>query len=225
MRVQVVGVHKMRGYWDWLVVQQDRAEEPLPPNPSRSESELHELACRLVAATGRKCSVLDAVRLRSWMIAAEDLEADRELSPRIVHDGAELLLVREEDGTPTLGLLLDGHPRDWSLGGTRCRAFLLEPPVLKRLEAGLRLQGEVSLDCLLLQVLQRRTVQTIYQTTALLCGVPELEGECRPDSTGVTFQRFPMPGHPDRFPPRAGPLLVAVVFYHGEEGPPANTGP
>jgi hypothetical protein len=216
--------NKMGGYWDWLCVQPSRAEQPLPANEPRLERELRELGGRLTAASARECSVLDALRLRSWIVSESDLEGQGEGSARIVHAGAELLLVREEDGTRTLGLLLDRPPPDSAPGGRRCRAFLLEPPVLKRLAAGLRLKGEVCQDDILLKVFERGTVANNYETTRLICGVPEFEGEWLADSSEVRFPTFAIFGGQDRVPPRAGPLLVAVVFYQPEEATLANKG-
>src|SRR5207253_2773645 len=141
---------KMRGYWDWLCVQQERAEEPLPPVEPRPERELRELTARLAAEQGSKGTVLDALRVCCWTIS----EGEPDQPMRAVHDTAEVLLVREQDGTRSLGLLLEGQPRDRLAPGVRCRAFLLEPEVLRRLASGLRLKGDAAPQRILRQVFQ-----------------------------------------------------------------------
>ncbi len=200
----------MRGYWHWLCFQQDHAREPLPPTEPRPEKELRELTRRLQTPDGAKGIVLGALRVHDWLVG----EGEREGSLRAVADVAEALLVREEDGRRTIGLLLEGQPHRWFPNGTRCRAFFLEPVILKRLASALRARDEGSFERFLLQAFQVEPVTRSYEVASLLAGLPELEGEMPTDRGGeVRFCRLAIHGGEDRFPPRAGPLHVAV-FSH-----------
>src|SRR5436309_415236 len=131
--------NKARGYWDWLCVQQQRSRAPLPPTKPRLERELRELTSRLAAECGSNCSVLHALRVRCWVVGEGNAEGQREPSMHVVSGTAEVLLVREEDGTRTLGLLLEGQPHDCFPRGAHCRAFLVEPAALRRVASALRI--------------------------------------------------------------------------------------
>jgi hypothetical protein len=196
---------KMRGYWGWLCVQQDRAQEPLPPPEPRPERELGELTSRLTEL-GPKGSVLHALRVCCWIVG----EGEESQSLRAIHDTAEVLLVREEDGTRAIGLLLEGDVRRWFPMIASCRAFLLEPAMLQRLASALRTNSDTSPDQLLRQAFQREMVLNSYPVASLLCAFPELEGDAHPTRSTIHFVRLPIPGKADLFPPRAGLLQVAV---------------
>src|SRR5207248_481711 len=114
---------KMRGYWDWLCVQQNRSQEPLPPTEARSERELCELSSRLAAEGDAKCSVLHALRAQGWVMAEAIRQSDGQAEMRSVPITAEVLLLREQDGTLSLGLLLEGQPQECFARARRCRAF------------------------------------------------------------------------------------------------------
>jgi hypothetical protein len=201
---------KMRGYWDWLCFEHERAEKPLPPTEPRSEKELHDLTSRLQAQHGTRCIVLDALRVHAWFIG----EGEHEGSLRAVPEVAEALLVREEDGSRTIGLLLEGQPRRWFPGATQCRAFFLEPVIAKRLASALRAGEEGFFADFLPRALQPEPLRENYAVASLLAGLPELEGEMPSDrELEVWFSRLAIHGGEDRFPPRAGPLHIAV-FSH-----------
>ncbi len=207
LRASICALDKMRGYWDWLCVQQERAVEALPPTESRPEKELHELTCRLQSEHGARCSVLHALRVHAWLVG----EGESEGLIRAVPDVAEVLLVREEDGSRTIGLLLEGQPHRWFPSETQCRAFFLEAAIRKRLASALRIQDESPFDRILPQAFQPEAVAKSYEVASLLAGLPELEGEIQLHREfQVRFARLAIHGGDNRFPPRAGPLHVAV---------------
>jgi hypothetical protein len=241
LRSSVRTLDKMRGFYHWLFARAERAKEPLPPVEPRSEQELRNLACRLEGdcAAGRsgsgeeprpRCTVRDALRVRTWVSTEDHLRAGQEPLFFVAPNFAELLVVGEEDGTQTLGLILELRPRDWSplrlpARAARCRAFLLEPEALQRLAADLRAEREPLSEPFLSQIFQADLVTNSYRVASLLAGLPELEGELSPESCWVRFRRLEVHDSETAFPPRPqGPLQAAVVFYPVGEGWEANNG-
>jgi hypothetical protein len=219
MRASIRLADKMRGYIHWLQARAKRAREPLPRIEPALPEELRRRTCALagisaeaVLPAGGRLAVLDILEVRTCVY--------------LVH--AELLLVREEDGMRTLGMLLR-MPADvlrgqlecfapWLRGQrSRCQALLFEPEVVQRLRVVLGTTGEGPADAIL-QAFQPDVVATNFEVVRILAAVPELEGEIQP-SGEARFCRLPIPDRCDAFPPRAEPLHVVIVLHpEREEG-------
>src|SRR5262249_49328925 len=128
---------------------------------------------------------------------------------------AKILLVCEENGTRTVGLLLD-FPLEIGSPVLSCRAFLIEPEVIKRLAALGNLPEELVPHDVLCQAFQGGAVRNNIELARLLAALPELDGEVLLDERCVRFQRLAVPQGFDTFPLRAEPLEVVVAVLANE---------
>lgn len=101
--------------------------------------------------------------------------------------------------------------------GSVCRAFLIEPEVMNRLEAAVSSAAPVDGD-LLQQGLAAPALASNFDVARLFSAIPELEGTINA-SGEMRFETFAIPDDCDHFPPRPGPLTVVVVI-----GPPVAEG-
>src|SRR4051812_39241383 len=92
---------KMRGYFHWLWVRAKRVEQPLPLSEPRSEEELRRRGQLLEGGAEPRVEILDVLAVRSWFFLT-GLPEEAFLGAEEVHSAAELLVVREADGTRTL---------------------------------------------------------------------------------------------------------------------------
>src|SRR5436309_3063119 len=75
--------NKVRGYWHLLRAQVEWAEEPMPPGEPRPDSDLRRLTCLVGAEHEPNCLVVDALRVRCWVVS-EEANRDAEPSLRVV---------------------------------------------------------------------------------------------------------------------------------------------
>jgi hypothetical protein len=212
MRASVRAEDKMRGYLHWLWVRAKRTQGPLPCASQRPEVERRELACRLeIVSGGPGIEVLDALEARAEALVAGPTEAI--LPPRFFAD-AELCLVREVGGPYTLGLLLWGAGL-FRAAHFRCRAFLLEPEVVERLEG--HLGGRPYLDAF-----HPDAVENNLEVARVLAAVPEMEGDWEGGRSPVCFHRLPTTDHYDLFPPRTETLQIVVVLHPADTNPSSS---
>ena len=91
-----------------------------------------------------------------------------------------------------------------------CRAFLIEPEVLARLEEVVQNAYDVGSDQALIHAFATKTVADNLDIARLLSAIPDLEGEAQDHE--IRFHRVPIASEFDTFPPRQGPLTVVLVF-------------
>jgi hypothetical protein len=162
---------------------------------------------RIVGEHGPDLRVTDAVKvrveclpLRSWF--------------REIGAFGSLVLVREADGTRTVGMSVD--PMMVDLYRMRlhrpasCRAFLIEPEVLARLQDMVQKACHVGPDKALDHAFAAETVAGNLDVARLLSAIPDLDGEVH--GAEIRFHRLPIADEFDTFPPRQGPLTVVLVF-------------
>jgi len=170
-----------------------------------------------------KIQVLDMLETRSLFLLSEN-PGDVQFHPWHAH----LLIVREQDGRLTVGLLFQATPEvvdrwrtavpDRLSHPLRCRAFIFEQEVLTRMAAiALKTPEEKSPERLLLPAFQPEMVASNFEVARLLVGVAELEGEIDPDKPAVCFCRLEIPDWHHRFHPRIAPPQVVVIADTGSE--------
>jgi hypothetical protein len=124
-------------------------------------------------------------------------------------------LVREADGMLTLGAKFrtkllewqlsssDDH-RFWRISSWPCRAFLLEPEVVAKLETVLG--DRPWTDAFLPEVIAGK-----FEVAQILAAVPEMEGKMRPGHE-IVFDRLRVSERYDTLPPRSAPLQGVIVL-------------
>jgi hypothetical protein len=187
---------------------------------------------------GPEVGVLDRQEVSSWVLRAGKREKRADGEFRGISADVELFITRERTGRPGLGMLVTDSTDDWLCWflsmdrenrevrfdredrEVRCRAFLLEPEVVKRLAEALRMQGAPE-HSILDRAFEREVVATNLETARILAAVPELEGEIK-DIT-LYSRPLPIPDGYDTFPPRAEPLQVVIVIDSERKmGTPTN---
>jgi hypothetical protein len=165
--------------------------------------------------------VLDVLAVRAWVVSGcEEWRALQSAGgpPASV----ELLVVCEEDGTRTLGMLW--WVAHWSgVQRAHCRAFLLEPEVVKRLRAILGAAAEAPPEHIL-HAFQHEIVAANFEVARLLTALPELEGEIQHPGPVARFGRLPIPAGCDAFPARVEPLQVVIVVHPKAEEDGSGSG-
>jgi hypothetical protein len=201
--------YRIRGYMHWLRARADRLRLPLRQSSAASESYRATLARRLASITPvlGDVKVLDAFSAETRILVTGAAQTHQQPSA----ERAELCLVREADGSHTLGVLLrldSAQLFGAALTGTRfrCRVFLFEPEVIRRLE-GL-LCGRSYLDSL-----EPAVLENYPEVAGILAAVSELEGEWSAGQSEVRFARLSIPDSYDLFPPRAEPLQMVAILH------------
>ena len=141
---------------------------------------------------------------------------------------ASLILVREADGTQTVGMLgeWDGdlkHTWKEPSQPVSCRAFLIEPEVLARLEEVVPKACGSSHGSVLAHAFAAETIGSNQDVARLLAAIPDLDGDAR--NGQLRCHRLPIAGEFDTFPPRPGPLTVVLVFNDPPTAIPAEPTP
>jgi hypothetical protein len=95
-----------------------------------------------------------------------------------------------------------------------CRAFLIEPEVLARLQEVVQKACDVAPDKALDHAFAAETVASNVDVARLLSAIPDLDGEVQGHK--IRFHRLPIANEFDTFPPRQGPLTVVLVFDEPE---------
>jgi WD40 repeat protein len=163
-------------------------------------------ASRIVGDHGPDFRVTDAVEVRGACL----LLGSRQFPEKLLV--GSLVLVCEADGTRTVGMRVEHYSvHMMSLGQPiSCRAFLIEPEVLARLQEVVRKAFEVDSDKALIHAFEAETIASNMDIARLLSAIPDLDGEVR--NHEICFRRLPVAGEFDAFPPRQGPLTVVLVF-------------
>ncbi len=213
MRKSVRPEYKMRGYFHWQKARAIRLGLSRPERPPQAEEELRSrlrgrgLASGTGGSGGERApdfqvtDLLD-VELRSLLREPRCLRA--------VPLRGSLVLVREADGTHTVGMQVDDDRSDRIEPGqaVSCRAFLIEPEVLARLQEVVQKTSAVGPDRVLDHAFAAETVSSNMDIARLLCAIPDLDGEVR--GCAIRFHRLPIaaefrflpaasgaaPGHP-----------------------------
>ncbi len=207
----------MCGYFHWLEHRTKRGGVLAPVEPLGAE-ELAALTHELLrAAPGSKGSVLAALPADLLIVGEPSPAPEGTRSGDVPSPGrAHLLIVREEDGGLTVGLLVKSRlcwAKDRPL---RLRAFLVEPEVVGRLAAALERSASSAGD-ILSRAFAADVVASHQEVARLLSALPELEGERGPDGV-ARFRRFPIPPTFSKgFPPRPGPLTIVLAGQPTQE--------
>jgi hypothetical protein len=166
---------------------------------------------RIVGHHGPELRVTDAVDVRLVC------QGRRESRPFGWDRSGSLVLVREADGTRTVGIQESLHGMGYMLSHmlsraqtASCRAFLIEPEVLARLQEVVQQTFEVGSDKALGHAFAAETIASNMDIARLLSAIPDLDGEAR--GWGLQFRRLPGADGLDAFPARLGPLTVVLVF-------------
>jgi hypothetical protein len=183
MRKSARPEYKMRGYFHWQKARAIRLG--LPPGT-------RELKRHIPAGI----EVTDAVDVRPVCLLGE-------LRYSVAVES--LFLARESDGTRTVGMFVTGSELE-SHQPVCCRAFLIEPEVLARLQ---EVVGEVDPDNAISRAFTAETIATNLELARLLAAIPDLDGEVQ--DREIRFHRLPIADEFDTFPPRPGPLMVVLV--------------
>lgn len=211
MRASVHPEHKLRGAMHWLNARAKR--ERLAQAFPLSEEDLRRLAVRL-EEDKPGITVLDAQVAQVEVLL---VLPDRQLFQGPI--SAQVLLVREEDGRRTLGLLLDlptafggaeleGGSEEW-----RCRAMLFEPEVVTRLRSVLDASPGVSENAVLRAAVEANVVAGNLEIARILSAVPELEGDGQLARGQLRFRRLSVLEGMTQLPPRARMLSVVVACW------------
>jgi hypothetical protein len=205
----------------WLQARADRLRLPVPQGSATSESYRRTLARRLAKVASQSTTaapavapieVLDSFAAETRILVTGTPQANQ-FPPSA--ERAELCLVREADGSRTLGMLLRldaAHLSEAALPTRRyhCRLFLFEPEFIRRLE-GL-LGGRSYLDSFELDVFTNNP-----DVVRILAAVSELEGEWLAGQAEVRFPRLAVPDIYVLFPTRAEPLQIVAALHPAEE--------
>jgi hypothetical protein len=203
MRATLGAAGKMRGYFHFLWARARHATELAP------QEELPDWLSRLAEATPRN----EGEALDVWIAEAIFCSTETSSSDRLDAGVIRLCLIREPDGRHTLEcrarLAEPGQEGEeasgWAGTSFHCRAFLLEPEVVQRLQSLLQ-------DRPWQMAFLAETVVNYPEVARILAAAPELEGEVR--GRDVVFERLPLPDQYDTFPPRRG-LLQGVIVCEG----------
>jgi hypothetical protein len=217
MRKSARPEYKMRGYFHWQKARAIRLGLP-EREREREAGRLRELARRIAGTPDDGTAVADgAVRdgglPNLCVMDAVDVEAVYLpcWGPRANERATgSLVLVREADGTRSVGMWLLG-PSEWeSRRGSSCRAFLIEPEVLARLGEVVEKIGALVAGEVLDRAFAAETVAGSVDLARLLAAIPDLDGEVRDDE--IRFHRLAIANELDTFPPRQVALTVVLVF-------------
>jgi hypothetical protein len=229
----------MRGYFHWLQARAQRGGETFRPVPVCSSEELLRLAPRL-EEFDPPVSALAVWKIRPILILGGSPSWEKRFAarwhglfdwpledegPPLLLGQAALLILREQSGACSLGMLLRFaglvHERLAELvpihPGSPCRALLFEPEVVTRLDLALQTTTFRSPEDVLRQALRRETMNNNLEVARIISAVPELDGEVDIRRDEVRFQRLPIPDGFDLFPPRAEPLFLVVAINPGPE--------
>ncbi|MGL4552930.1 MAG: WD40 repeat domain-containing protein, partial [Gemmataceae bacterium] len=156
---------------------------------------------------GSDVRVLDAVHVTSDRFFRP--HPDEWSAPLFSLRHGALCLVREADGTRTVGLW--GHTderRCWPMRGP-CRAFLIEPEVLARLQDVVKkvcgVEGPEAINL----AFEAETLHEHLDLARLVSAIPDLDGEF--DGESLRTSRLPVAESFEAFPPRQGELTVVVL--------------
>jgi hypothetical protein len=191
LRAGVRAEGKMLGFFRfrWVCAKLDGL--PLPQGPGAPVAEAQQLF-EEERASG--LTLLDSFSAEALFLSTGPLH---ELGRWRVHFG----LIRETDNLRALGCK-GCVPLDVS-ESRRCRAFLLHPKVVAKLQA--RMGGRPLLHAFSAEVLADDP-----EVARMLASAPEMEGVCHDGK--VVFDRLPVPDHRDAFPPSEEPLQVVIVL-------------
>jgi hypothetical protein len=194
LRAGVRAEGKMRGFFRfrWVCAKLDGLPLPQGPgSPAAEAQQLFEEEC----ASG--LTLLDSFSVEALFLSTGPLH---ELGRWRVHLG----LIRETENLRALGCK-GCVPLDVS-ESRRCRAFLLHPKVVAKLQARM---GRP-----LLEAFSAETLEDDPEVARMLASAPEMEGICREGK--AAFDRLPVPDRYDAFPPFDEPLTVVVVIDDAE---------
>jgi hypothetical protein len=209
MRASLRAAGKMRDYFHFPWARTKHATEPMP------QEELPGWASRLAdiaAALPNEGEVLDIWIARVTFCCSEAASSDR-----LALGVMRLCLIREADGRDELGCRVvlaepgqNGEEASrWAGVSFPCRAFLLEPEVVQRLQS--LLQERPWQDAFLAETVANHT------QVARILAAPELEGEVR--GREIVFERMALPDQYGTFPPRRGLLWVVIVCGRSQTTP------
>lgn len=204
LRASVRAEDKMRGHLHFLWTRLKRGPQPLPEVARLTREESFEWASRL--ADFQVLSVWKHLVLAAFAVPHQVIALD------LRFDGLWCVgLVREADGAHTLGanVHLPGHFLDLDLGFPNrsawpCRAFLLEPEIVAKLEA--ILGDRPWTDAFLPEVIAGK-----FEVAQILAAVPEMEGTMR-HGIEIVFDRLRVSERYDTLPPRSTPLRGVIVL-------------
>jgi hypothetical protein len=208
MRSSARPEYKMRGYFHWQKARAIRLGAS-PPEREPGQEEERQSTLRLLTRRmavlgepGGDFHVTDALRVVPVCLPRGRPDRDP--------FSGSLVLVAEAAGTRTVGLWLETHEPTREGHRGACRAFLIEPEVLERIEDVVRKASEVEPDRALDHAFQAHIIAGNLDVARLLAALPDLDGEAR--GPLIHFHRLPVAADFEVFPPRQGPLTVVLVF-------------
>jgi hypothetical protein len=203
--------YKRRGYFYWQKARAIRLGIPPRNGDESRQIDLCDLASRIVGKDAPDLRVTDALDIRPVCLGG---------GPRFGESTAgSLVLVREAEGTRTMGMWLELDGRESSQPGS-CRAFLIEPEVLARLQDVVQKACHIGPDNALDHAFAAETVAGNLDIARLLSAIPDLDGEVH--GAKIRFHRLPIADEFETFPPRQGPLTVVLVFDEPAAPAPAQ---
>jgi hypothetical protein len=205
---------KMHGYLGHKLFRANQVPRPFLGHDYTPLSRKLELARHLAEVEGATIELLDAMRVEPVVFSTTSEHAD--LVAKRTND--YLVIVREEDGSRTITLLLNDHGRGLPghVRGELCRVFFLEPPGLTNLARVLELPEETPLQQLLTEALRSERLRDNIDVARHFDSTAELEGHWKGDA--LRFVRVSAPDDFTSFPPRAQPLTVVLVFGPDTDG-------
>jgi hypothetical protein len=215
MRSSARPEYKMRGYFHWQKARAIRLGAS-PPEREPGQEEERQSALRLLA---HRMAALGGAGIDFRVTDVLPVVTDCFPLGRPEREGfsGSLVLVAEADGAHTVGLWLETHGPTREDDRSACRAFLIEPEVLKRLQDVVQEACKVEPNRALGHAFLAETVAGSLDVARLLAALPDLDGEAR--GPLIHFRRLPLAADFEVFPPRQGPLTVALVFDDPLEGP------
>ncbi len=201
MRKSVRPEYKMRGYFHWQKARAIRLGIPLLQHEDGRPPVLRDLASQIGEVDAGALRVTDALDVSPVSLPRGTEPLDKGIG--------SLVLVREANGAQSVGLCVR-LDRVVFPSAVPCRAFLIEPEVLARLQDVVQRACEVGPDGALPCAFATETVAGHLEVARLLSAIPDLDGEAQGNE--ICFHRLSIASEFDTFPPRQGPLTVVLVF-------------